>query len=144
MIGILGAHNAWFVAAIAAGMLALFGIPLLVRPLAWARRLGWRIPVETHLAIYFGRCLGAVICVLGLLAFQAARDPELRPFFSNVMLGCFGLMTALHIDGAVRRIQPRAETYEIGLWLLLLALTVLFYPIEAVHSAELPDAMPRH
>jgi hypothetical protein len=143
MIGILGSHNDTFVAAIAAGVLALFGLPLLVRPLAWARRLGWRIPVETHLAIYFGRCLGAVICVLGLFAFQAASDPALRPFFSNVLLGCFGLMTALHVDGAIRRIQPRSETYEIGFWLLLLGLGVLFYPVEVTQAAALPVSMPR-
>jgi hypothetical protein len=129
MIGIFGTHNHWFVAVVAAGTLALFGIPLLVCPLVWARRMGWRIPGETHLAIYFGRCLGAVICVLGLSAFQAAGHPELRPFFSSILLGCFGLMTALHVDGAIRRLQPRSETYEIGFWLVLLVLGVLFYPV---------------
>jgi hypothetical protein len=46
----------------------------------------------------------------------------------DIMFGICALMVALHIDGAVRRIQPITETLEIGLWLLLLLGTVLFYP----------------
>jgi hypothetical protein len=101
---------------------------MLFWPLRWAAVLGWRIPEHTHLAIYFGRCLGAVICVLGGFAFRVAAEPALQPFFFDLLLGSFALMVAVHVYGALKRIQPISETYEIGYWLLLFVLALMFYP----------------
>jgi len=129
MIGVWGQHAGLSLEVLAVGTLGLFGLPMLFWPLRWAAVLGWRIPEHTHLATYFGRCLGAVICVLGAFAFRVAAEPALQPFFFDLLLGNFVLMVAVHVYGAVKRIQPRSETYEIGYWLLLLVLALMFYPV---------------
>jgi hypothetical protein len=37
-------------------------------------------------------------------------------------------MVGVHIYGALKRIQPITETYEIGFWLSLAILTLMFWP----------------
>jgi len=37
-------------------------------------------------------------------------------------------MVAVHVYGGAKGIQPRSETYEIGYWLGLLLLALMFYP----------------
>ena len=128
-MGVWGHHAGSFLYVLATGTLGLFGLPMLFWPLRWAAVLGWRVPEHTHLPIYFGRCLGAVICVLGAFAFRAAGDPALQPFFFDLMLGNFALMVAVHAYGGLKRIQPVSETYEIGYWLTLFAAALLFYPV---------------
>lgn len=38
------------------------------------------------------------------------------------------LMVIVHVVGAVQRVQPLTETIEIGFWLAMAVLGVLFYP----------------
>jgi hypothetical protein len=45
------------------------------------------------------------------------------------MMSCFAVMTAVHVYGAIRKIQPLSETLEIGFWALLLLLAFCFYPV---------------
>jgi hypothetical protein len=130
MIGVLGAHASTFLRVVAIGTIVLFGGPMVVAPMRWARVLGWTIPSHTDLAVYFGRCLGAVIGVLGLAALWAAAHPTLQSFFFLMLAGCAAAMVLVHVWGAVRRIQPPAETWEIGYWLGLLALTLAFWPTQ--------------
>jgi len=120
-----------FLQLIALGSLALLGLPLLFVPLAWARVLRWPLPDEARLAVYFGRCLGAVISVLAAFAFVAAGDPALQPFFFQIVIANFALMVAVHAWGALRRIQPWTETAETLVWLGLLGLALLCYPASA-------------
>jgi hypothetical protein len=90
MIGVWGQHAGLFLEVLAVGTLGLFGLPMLFWPLRWAAVLGWRIPEHTHLAIYFGRCLGAVICVLGGFAFRVAAEPAFTTFLPALNSGgCF-------------------------------------------------------
>jgi hypothetical protein len=128
MTGLWSAHAGTFLVVLACATLVLFGLPMFLWPLRWARVLGWRIPEDTHLAIYFGRCLASVILVLGVFAFRAARTPALQPFFFDMMLGAFGAMVVVHVWGALRRIQPLSETVEIAFWAGLFALALLFHP----------------
>lgn len=128
MIGAWSGGAAEFLVAVAIGTLLLLGLPLLLVPLAWARLLRWTLPQETHLAIYFGRCLGAVACVLAVFALLASRAPALQPFFFQLMLANFALMIGVHAYGAWRGIQPLSETLEILAWAALLLLGLLFYP----------------
>jgi hypothetical protein len=128
MIGIWANYSGEYLYVIAVGTLLLFGLPLLLVPLKWARLLGWKLPEQTDLPVYFGRCLGAVICVLSYFAFKSAADPLVRPFFFQLILANFTLMVLVHIYGAVKKIQPISETIEIAYWLALFLVTLLFYP----------------
>jgi hypothetical protein len=128
MIGILKAYCGIYLKLIATGTLIFFGLPMLLWPLKWAKVLGWRIPEHTDLAVYFGRCLGSVITVIGFLAFQAAEDPQIQPFYFNLIMANFVMMIFVHLYGAIKKIQPLSETLEIGYWLLLAIITLFFYP----------------
>tara|TARA_R110001599_G_scaffold234579_1_gene433741 strand:- start:1827 stop:2129 length:303 start_codon:yes stop_codon:yes gene_type:complete len=97
----------------------------------------WRVPEDTDLAVYFGRCLGAFILVIELLMFRALLDPEIRIFVFDTLYAVFLLMLFVHIYGAIRRIQPITETLEIGLWLLLFVLNTLFYPAHQLGLANI-------
>ena len=112
----------------AMGMLVVFGIPLLLAPVLWARAFRWHIPQHEHLIVYLGRCLGGVICVIAVFAFRVASTPAVQPFFFDLILGVFLVMILIHIYGAIRRIQPITETIEIIFWVLLLLVTLCFYP----------------
>jgi hypothetical protein len=129
IIGQLQGYTALFLLTLALGTSILFGIPLLFTPLAWAKILGWQISDSDHLSLYLGRCLGGLICVLSLMALIASVNHEVQPFFFQILISNYIILILIHIYGAIRRIQPLSETLEIGLWLGLLLLTLLFYPL---------------
>ncbi len=129
MLGYWASYSAIFLQVFGAGVILLFGLPMVLQPLTWARWLRWQIPEQTHLAIYFGRCLGAIACVLGVMAWCAARMPEVQPFFFNILIGSTVAMVVVHVYGALRRIQPLTETLEIPFWFALFVLSLMFYPL---------------
>jgi hypothetical protein len=128
MVGTWGSHAQAFLLALMLITSAAFAVPIFLAPLAWARRLGWRIPEDTDLAIYFGRCLGAFILVVELLMLRAALTGTGLVFTFQVLIAVAVLMTVVHVWGALQRIQPVAETLEIGMYAGLGILAVLFYP----------------
>ena len=128
MIGIWNAYAAPFLIVAGSATLLAFGIPLLVAPMAWARVFRWEIPPPGQLSVFLGRSLGLLICVVGAYAFRAAAIPAAQPFFFEFMLWLFVGMIALHVYGAVKRVQPITETIEIALWVILLLATLAFYP----------------
>ena len=128
MIGSLSPYSSLYLQALGLGSLVLLGIPLVVAPMAWGRALRWPLPAETRLAVYLGRCLGSVICVLAVFAFVAAATPGVQAFFFQIVLANVALMVAVHAWGAVRRIQPTFETIETFAWLGLLVVGALCYP----------------
>ena len=119
-----------FLQVVGIGSLVLLAIPLVVAPLAWARVLRWRTPVDADadLTVYFGRCLGAVIGVLAVGALFAAGNATVQPFYFGITIASFALMVIVHAWGAVRGIQPRTESLETVAWLLLLIVAVLSFP----------------
>lgn len=52
--------SAIFIFIDATAIVCLLGLPLLISPMTWARKVGWEIPEQKDLANYFGRSLGAV------------------------------------------------------------------------------------
>ena len=131
MIGLWSEQASGFLIAVSLFALVALGLPMLVVPLTWARWLRWPIPQATdgrNLSIYFGRCLGAVICVQATVVLVAARDTEVQPVLFAILIGGFALMIAVHIWGAVRHIQPLSESIETFAWAGLLVLALLFYP----------------
>jgi hypothetical protein len=106
----------------------VFAIPLLVAPLAWARAFRWRLPTDTNLAVYFGRCLGAFAVVASLLLLRGGLTGTAIQFAYQLLIGVSALMVLVHVWGAIRRIQPLTETVEIAFWALVVVLGLLFYP----------------
>lgn len=129
VIGIWQAFAGTYLAVAGVAMLASFGVPLLVAPMAWARLFCWEVPQPQQLVTFLGRSLGAFICVLGAFALKVAGTPQAQPNFFELMIWILVVMTALHVHGAIRKAQPTTETVEIGLWLVLLLLTLAFYPV---------------
>lgn len=128
MVGVWSSYSSQYLYVLVVGILVAFGLPMLLVPITFARVLGWHIPDHEHLAIYFGRCLGGLACVLAVFGLEVARNPELQPFFFLLMLGAFSILTLVHIYGALRKIQPISETIEIAFWFALIILTLCFYP----------------
>ena len=81
-LGMWGAYAGPCLMYLALGALLLFGLPLLLWPLRWARLLGWASTPQDHLAIYFGRTLGMVTCAMSIAALMAGepvpREKSLR------------------------------------------------------------------
>jgi hypothetical protein len=95
----------------------VFGFPLLLAPIAWARVFRWQPPAQLDLTRYFGRCLGA--CALGLLYVmgQGALHAELAPLALELTALAGLLLTGVHVRGALLRQQPWTEDAEILLYL---------------------------
>jgi hypothetical protein len=129
MLGIWGAHAQTYLLFLMVATTAVFALPIFLVPLRWARWFGWKIPQQTDLAVYFGRCLGAFILIVELLMLRAAVDGTGLLFTFQVLLAVSAIMIVVHVWGALLRIQPVSETLEIGMYSGLALLTVLFYPV---------------
>lgn len=129
MIGIWEIYSTQYLYVIALGTLAIFGLPMLFSPIKWATILGWEIPTKTDLAVYFGRCLGGVICVMAVFAIKAVENKITTQYYFDFILCNFVMMVFIHIYGWIKQIQPISETLEILYWSGMIVLTLLFYPI---------------
>jgi len=105
-----------------------FALPIFLAPMAWARAFRWNLPVDTDLAIYFGRCLGVLAVVLAGAQIRAGLTGDGVVLLFQIMIPVFIGMTLVHVVGAIQRIQPTTETIEIAFWAGLLLLGLLFYP----------------
>lgn len=128
MTGIWGAHAQTFLLVAMLATTALFALPIFLAPLRWARLLGWPLPTDTDLAVYFGRCLGAFVLIVEALMLRAALTGEGLHFTFEVIAAVAAMMVVVHIWGAVQRIQPLLETLEIAMYGGLFLLTLAFWP----------------
>ena len=119
----------FLLAASTIGLLA-FALPLLLSPLRWAKRLRWRVPEDTDLAVYLGRSLGAVATALSVGGLLAARDPRRHRIVFPMAAIAASLLTGVHVWGAIRKRQPWTETVEILFWAAVAAGAVASYPSE--------------
>ena len=112
----------------ATAFVLFIGLPLLISPMRWARRIGWKIPDDTDLANYLGRSLGGLVLPVIILMYIGARDPwEYRVMFDLVILaGVFA--AAVHFYGFVRKSQPLIEHLEVLMYIGLTFLCWYFYP----------------
>jgi hypothetical protein len=129
MLGLYSSHAQTYLLVLAIATTAVFALPIFLCPLAWARLMRWRIPDDIDLTVYFGRCLGAFILIVEALMLRAALTGEALLTTFEVLAGVALFMIAVHLHGAVRRIQPWTETLEIGFYCGLLACTLLFWPV---------------
>lgn len=109
--------------------LVFFGLPLLINPLAWARRIGWNIPQHTDLVIYLGRSLGAVALPLVAYLFIAAMDPWHFRFIFDLLISIGALLFGVHLYGFIKKVQPLIEHIEIVFYGANTLLAWYFYPL---------------
>ncbi len=109
------------------GFLLLFALPLLFAPLRWAKLFQWSLPENTDLTVYLGRCLGAVALVITFLALRAASNPAQHRYVFEIIGLVSGLMTLIHVWGAIRRVQPWTETVEIALYATMTILATVAF-----------------
>jgi hypothetical protein len=130
VIGIWSTHASTFLYVAGVGVIVALA-PMVLWPLRWAKVIGWNVPADNHLAVYYGRCLGSVACAVGAFAIVASPNPANVAFYFPLLLTAWIAMVAVHVYGAIRKIQPMSETYEIAFWVGLAVLTILFWPTAA-------------
>ena len=128
MLGLWSAHAADFLLILTLATTLVFALPIFLVPLTWARLMAWQIPQQIDLAVYFGRCLGACILILEALMLRAALTGEAMHTAFELLAATATMMIVVHVYGALKRIQPLSETLEIGFYVLLLLLTLMFWP----------------
>lgn len=129
MLGLWSANAADFLLILTLATTLVFALPIFLVPLTWARLMAWQIPQQTDLAVYFGRCLGAFILILEALMLRAALTGEAMHTAFELLAATASMMIVVHVYGALKRIQPLSETLEIGFYVLLLLLTLMFWPV---------------
>ena len=128
MLGLWSANAADFLLILTLATTLVFALPIFLVPLTWARLMAWQIPQQTDLAVYFGCCLGAFILILEALMLRAALTGEAMHTAFELLAATATMMIVVHVYGALKRIQPLSETLEIGFYVLLLLLTLMFWP----------------
>ena len=128
MLGVYAQYSQHYITTLMIVTTLFFALPIFLAPIGWARMMGWIIPEHQHLAIYFGRCLGAFILVVEVAMLRSATTGTSFSYAFDILFVVFSLMFVVHVYGALKRIQPLSETLEIGFWAVLLLLNVLFYP----------------
>jgi len=131
MIGIWSDHTATFLCVLGWLVALGAGVPIAFFPRFWARRLGWDVSGDLHLVHYLARCLGGFILALSWLMIRAAALPQTIPIVFEFMLILWTVMLLIHVWGALTRAQPLVETLEIGVWLVVIGLTLAFWPVSA-------------
>jgi len=106
----------WFLWIAPGAFLIFYAIPLLLWPLTWARWFRWRTEGAEHLAIYLGRCTGALALVVIAACFRAAPSPRTYSIVLEMLAAAGLLLTGVHLYGALRRMQPWTEDAEIVLY----------------------------
>lgn len=128
MVGIWSHHAQTFLVVLGIGTGFLFSIPISVAPMRWARLVGWKLPEDTDLALYFGRCLGAFALILNFFMLRAGVSGAHAVATFEFMALLWSAMIIVHVVGALQGVQPIFETIEIGFWSALAVLTALFWP----------------
>ena len=129
MIGIWGNYSSTFLFWFPVLILFAFAIPMLFVPLVWAKTIRFTMPEHTDLAVYFGRSLGVAAIGICVMCFIASGTPAAQPTVIDGLIVISMLYVITHIHGAIKKIQPLAETLEIGFWIALSCLLLAVYPV---------------
>jgi hypothetical protein len=132
MLGSYAQYSKEYITTLMIVTTLFFALPIFIAPIAWAKAMRWTIPEHQHLAIYFGRCLGAFILVVEAAMLRSSTTGTSFSYAFDLLFVVFSLMFVVHVYGALKRIQPITETLEIGFWMMLLVLNTLFYPATAI------------
>ena len=132
MLGYYAQYSHVYITTLMIVTTLFFALPIFIAPLTWARLMQWTLPEHTHLATYFGRCLGAFILVVEVAMLRSATTGTSFSYAFDILFVVFTLMFVVHVYGAIKRIQPITETLEIGFWMILFVLNILFYPATSI------------
>lgn len=132
MLGYYAQYSQYYITTLMIVTTLFFALPIFIAPIAWARAMRWTIPEHQHLAIYFGRCLGAFILVVEVAMLRSATTGTSFSYAFDILFVVFLLMFVVHVYGGLKRIQPITETLEIGFWMMLFVLNMLFYPAAVI------------
>lgn len=132
MLGYYAHYSQYYITTLMLFTTLFFALPIFIAPITWARAMRWTIPEHQHLAIYFGRCLGAFILVVEVAMLRSATTGTSFSYAFDMLFVVFSLMFVVHVYGALKRIQPITETLEIGFWMILFVLNMLFYPAQSI------------
>lgn len=127
-MGIWSAHAAEFLGALTVATLLFYALPLLLAPLAWARVRGWPPAHFSMLAVFLGRCLGAVSMAMVITALRAMLNGGALQTLDDFALAFSVLMTIVQLAGGRRGEHPSRGHIEAALWSIVCALSVLLYP----------------
>ena len=116
MIDPVAPAASWFLWLTAALFLVVYALPLLLCPFAWARVFLWKVNDQDELALYFGRCLGAVALAIVIVLARVAPTASVHGIIFDLVGLAGALLAAVHVYGALRRQQPWTETVEIVLY----------------------------
>jgi hypothetical protein len=112
-----------------AGVLLVFGLPILFAPYDWADAFGWDTRPHTDLTTYFARVVGALVTALATYALYASRDPARHRSLFTLIAGIAGLMAFVHLWGIGA--QPASETVEVAFYAGFAALALWARPAMA-------------
>jgi len=111
------AFASWFLLASCAFFLVVYAVPLVLFPLRWARWFRWELPAgRADVTVYFARCTGLLALAILAVVVPAIRDPAGHRMVFDLIAWACGLMTLLHVWGAIRRTQPWPEHVEIVMY----------------------------
>jgi len=119
MIGMWSGFAEEFLIGLSALTFVLFTIPLMFVPLKWAKIMGFQIPAQTDLAVYFGRSVAALAASVNFLALHAGLSGRAISDVLIFIVAIATFMTIIHVWGAIKKIQPLSETLEIGFWIAM-------------------------
>ena len=105
-----------FLVAVAALFIPVFALPLFIDPIWWAERFGWETEGPRDLAVYFGRCLGAVALAIAVIALRAASDPPAHRWLFDLLALSALLLAIVHLRGAIEESQPLVEHLETAMY----------------------------
>lgn len=103
-----------FLTIAGAGVLLIFGLPILFAPYDWADAFGWDAGTHTDLTTYFARVTGAIVTALAIYALYASREPERHRSLFTLIAGIAALMAFVHAWGIGA--QPASETAEVAFY----------------------------
>lgn len=119
----------WFLVVAAAAFLFAYALPLFFVPLRWARVFRWTLPEDDALCVYLGRCLGGVAIALVVGCLVAAANPAHNSIILLTVAVACGLMTVVHVWGALTKRQPWPEHLEIPMYAVLALASGYFYVV---------------
>ena len=96
-MGAYATHARSFLLVGAVVFTLLFAVPMFVSPLSWARAMRFRIPSDTDLVVYFGRCLGAFALVINAVVVRAAFTGIGIVFVFEIGFAFSVLMVLVHV-----------------------------------------------
>lgn len=118
----------WFLIVAPTLFLIVYAIPIFLAPFRWARLFRWTVNEGDDLALYYGRCLGALATAVCVACYRAAPQPRQSAIIFDLITAAGALLCGAHIWGALDKRQPWIETVEIGLYLGVTVLALVLRP----------------